>query len=85
MDSQTDPKITRKKTPLKRTLGTQIEKPTDVCKVDWVESLIYRRALKEETERRGLEFTGKIEDTDDESNYSDTSCKNKEGHPVRIE
>tara|TARA_B110000285_G_C15123573_1_gene618739 strand:+ start:2131 stop:2271 length:141 start_codon:yes stop_codon:yes gene_type:complete len=45
--------------------------------------LIYRRALKEETERRGLEFTGKIEDTDDESNYSDTSCKHPEGHPVK--
>jgi len=38
--------------------------------------------LKEETERRGLEFTGKLEDTDDESNYSDTSCKNPAGHPA---
>jgi len=47
--------------------------------------LIYRRALKEETERRGLEFTGKVEDTDDESNYSDTSCKNPEGHPAQKE
>jgi hypothetical protein len=49
--------------------------------VDWVESLIFRRALKEETERRGLEFTEEVEESDDESNYSDTSCKNPAGHP----
>lgn len=43
--------------------------------------MIYRRALRLETEHRGLEFKGKIEDTDDESNYSDTSCKHPDGHP----
>ena len=79
MECQTDPKITRKKTPIRRAIGTQIEKPHEVCKQDWADSLIYRRALKEETERRGLVFEGKAEDTDDESNYSDESkCQNGE-------
>ena len=41
-----------------------------MCKDDWADSLIFKRAMKEETMRRGFEFTQEI--TDDESHEADT-------------
>lgn len=52
-------------------MGIQVEKIQDFCKADWADSLIFKRAMKEETLRRGLSYTGKVEDSEDESNVSD--------------
>ena len=53
MECQTDPKLTRKKTPEKRTIGYQTEKVKDICKEDWAESVIFKRAMRNETLKRG--------------------------------
>lgn len=53
-----------------RATGVQVEKIQDFCKDDWADSLIFKRAMKEETMRRGFEYTGDF--TDDESHVTDT-------------
>lgn len=47
----------------------------DICKTDWVDSYIFKRAMKDETIRRGLEYEGEsVEDSYDESNGSEHDC-----------
>jgi hypothetical protein len=57
MACQTDKKITRRLTPPKRSMKIQTEAPRkrlDVYKDDWVDSLVFRRAVKLEAINRKL-------------------------------
>lgn len=65
--------MTRAKTPPKRSIRMQTEKPRarmDVYKEDWVESLVFKRAVKAEAIKRGLPFE-EVE-TDEEEDISNT-------------
>ena len=68
MACQTDPKLTKPKTPVKRNQKLQTEKPRAACdmyKEDWVHSVIFKKAVKNEAIKRGLPFE-EIEDDDEE-------------------
>ena len=80
MECQTDPKLTRKLTPVKRTVGYQTEKVKDICKEDWAESLIFKRAMRNETIKRGLEFKGQVTDSEEEE-MSDDDSVSRLGRP----
>lgn len=45
----------------------------DICKEDWAESLIFKRALRNETIKRGLEYTGHLTDSDEGEMSDDDS------------
>ena len=79
MECQTDPKLTRKLTPVKRTVGYQTEKVKDICKEDWAESLIFKRAMRNETIKRGLEYEGHLTDSDDQEMSDDDSVSRLAG------
>ena len=53
-----------------RAQGCQVEKIQDFCKDDWADSLIFKRAMREETLRRGFEPTDNF--TDEDSHVTDT-------------
>jgi len=78
MACQTDKKITRRRTPPKRSMKIQTEAPRkrlDVYKDDWIDSFVFRRAIKQEAINRKLpyeevpEIDG--EDISDESSSED--------------
>jgi hypothetical protein len=55
-DTQTDPKITRGKAVEKRSMKLQTEKLADMYKPDWVNSKVFKRALRAEAEARKIPF-----------------------------
>ena len=75
MECQTDPKLTRKLTPVKRTVGYQTEKVKDICKEDWAESVIFKRAMRNETVKRGLKYEGAVTDSEEDDVSDDDSVE----------
>ena len=70
MACQTDPKICKPKTPMKKSTRMQTEKPRpaiDKYKDDWVESIVFKRAVKFEATKRDLPYE-EVE-TDDEDEF----------------
>lgn len=57
MSCQTDPAmLPRAKTPVKKTVKLQTEKHKDVYNFDWAQSSVFRKAMRDEAVKRGLEF-----------------------------
>lgn len=52
MSCQTDPKMLRGKTPIKRSVRNQTENYKDVYTNDWAQSRVCRMAMKKEAEKR---------------------------------
>jgi len=48
--------LPRTKTPVKKTVRLQTEKHKDVYNFDWAQSSIFRKAMRDEAVKRGLEF-----------------------------
>jgi len=74
MACQTDPKMTKPKTPIKRNIKMQTQKPRaaiDMYKEDWVHSIVFKKAVKDEAIRRGLPFE-EVETDDDEEYHATT-------------
>ena len=70
MACQTDPKICKPKTPMKKSTRMQTEKPRpaiDKYKDDWVEAIVFKRAVKFEATKRDLPYE-EVE-TDDEDEF----------------
>lgn len=65
MGCQTDPKITRAKTPPKKSTKCQTIKAKDAYKDDWEKSVVYRKALRGEADKRGVPFKDPVSDDDD--------------------
>lgn len=54
MSCQTDPKMLRGKTPIKRSVRNQTENYKDVYNNDWAQSRVCRTAMKNEADKREL-------------------------------
>lgn len=70
MACQTDPKICKPRTPMKKSTRMQTEKPRpaiDKYKDDWVEAIVFKRAVKFEATKRDLPYE-EVE-TDDEDEF----------------
>ena len=53
------------KTPIKKSIKLQTEKPRtilDLIKEDWVESLVFRRAARQEAFNRGIAYEDNFDD-----------------------
>ena len=61
------------KTPQKKSKNVQTVNPKDAYKDDWEVSQVYRRALKEEAEKRGIAFVDPIQDEEDVDDMDDSS------------
>ena len=71
MGCQTDKKITRTQTPIKKSTKSQTEKLKDLYKDDWAQSLAFKRAMRAEAFKRNLTYNDKI--TDDEEDDTVTA------------
>lgn len=70
MGIQTDPRA-KLKTPVKKSKPVQTVKAKDAYKEDWEKALVYRNALREEAEKRGIAFVDPV--SDDENVGDDDS------------
>lgn len=72
MSCQTDPAMLQKQIPPKN-MNVQTERYKDIVKNDWAESSIFRKALRDEASKRGLENKYVTSDEGETSNDSDRS------------
>lgn len=62
---QTDPKLLKKISPIRKTIKLQTENYKDIYRTDWAESNIFKRALRDMAEKRGIGIT--VDVTSDEA------------------
>ena len=91
MACQTDKKITRRRTPPKRSMKIQTEAPRkrlDVYKEDWIESYVFKKAIKNEAINRKLKYEEvpdvENEEISDESSSDDQDSEDEFVNPADI-